>query len=87
MATPDIIKSLSYSKDGSPWCRVTAKSGIVTDSLALSNDGSPWWGLLISGGGSSPTWKLYVGSIQASAIYIGAVEASQMYIGTSALKT
>lgn len=45
MALPTDVKTLKYSANGSPWCRVTAKSTINPDTLEYSLDGSPWWGM------------------------------------------
>lgn len=45
MALPIDVKTLKYSADGSPWCKVVAKSSINPDTLKYSLDGSPWWGM------------------------------------------
>lgn len=42
--TSDQIKTLDYSGDGGPWCRIATKSYIDTKSLDWSADGSPWLG-------------------------------------------
>lgn len=45
LPTRDQITTIDYSKDGSPWVLVAAKSGIDLDGLDWSKDGSSWWGV------------------------------------------
>ena len=45
LPTKTDVQTLQFSADGSPWCRVAAKSGIDLDTLEYSLDGSPWWGI------------------------------------------
>jgi hypothetical protein len=81
------IKSLQFSKDGSPWVRVAAKSGIDTDGLSYSLDGSPWWGVEVGGAPPAATWKLYVGSVQVTTMYVGNTEVTNSYVGNNVLKS
>jgi len=87
----DNIKTLSYSLDGSIWCRVTAKSTVIADTLEYSLDGSPWWGVAPASGTTTTTttglfqWLIYVGAVRISAIYLGATEVTTAYLGSSEL--
>ena len=42
LPTPTQIKTLDYSRNGSPWVRVVAKDSIDTKGLEYSKDGLPW---------------------------------------------
>lgn len=87
MALPSstTVQTLQFSLDGSPWCKVAAKSGIDLDGLGFSLDGSPWWGVEVATG--TTTWKLYVGVTQITTMYIGSTEATTAYLGENVLKS
>jgi hypothetical protein len=88
MALPTITEllTLDVTYKGSPFCEIAAKSGIDTSTLDITYLGMPFTGLAPSGGVTT-TWKMYVGSVQASKIYAGATELIQSYIGSTAVKT
>ena len=81
MAYPDEILSLSHSKDGSPWVRVPARSGINSDDLSHSKDGSPWWAREIVSGAVS--LNMYVGDVQVSKVYLGDTEVTSLFVGST----
>lgn len=55
LPTRDEALTMDWSKDGSPWVKVAAKSDIDLDGLDWSKDGSPWWGLEVSAPAPAPS--------------------------------
>lgn len=76
-------KALRLSADGSPWCRVPAKAGIITTDSHLSVDGSPWYAAVIA---SAAQYAMYVGATRITTMYVGATEVTTGYVGTTILK-
>ncbi len=72
------IGQLTFSLDGSPWCRATAKDSITVSGLNYTLDGSPWATACISSPGSSilayfgatPITKIYHGITQITALHL-----------------
>jgi hypothetical protein len=44
MTTADVF-SLKFSKDGSPWAKVSLNRVLDFNTLKYSKIGSPWWGI------------------------------------------
>lgn len=78
------IVELGFSLNGKPFCKVTAKPTINSDTLEYSIDGSPWWGVGgESGGGEPPTYKIFAGESAVTKMYVGANAVSRVYLGSN----
>jgi hypothetical protein len=73
------VFTLRFSKDGSPWCRATAKDSIDVSGLNFSLDGSPWGTASIS---SAATFKMYLGSTRITKIYLASSPIATFHIGS-----
>lgn len=83
MAQPTIteICRLSFSADGSPWCRITARYSIDLSTLTYSLDGSPWATSCIASVGSS--LMVFLGTSRITKIFHASTPITAFHIASS----